>query len=72
LNQVLANLETFIEENEATISHCSLPEVMADSTQLAQVFQNLIINGIKFHGEETPKINICAEKKASEWLFLYS
>jgi light-regulated signal transduction histidine kinase (bacteriophytochrome) len=69
LNQVLANLETFIEENEATVSHCSLPEVMADSTQLVQVFQNLIINGIKFHSEEAPKIQISAEKKAREWLF---
>jgi light-regulated signal transduction histidine kinase (bacteriophytochrome) len=42
---------------------------MADSTQLAQVFQNLIINGIKFHSEEAPQICISAEKKASEWVF---
>jgi light-regulated signal transduction histidine kinase (bacteriophytochrome) len=42
---------------------------MADSTQLAQVFQNLIINGIKFHTEEAPKIHISAEKKTSEWQF---
>ena len=69
LNQVLANLETFIEENEATVSYCSLPEVMADSTQLVQVFQNLIINGIKFHNEEAPKIHISAERKANEWIF---
>jgi light-regulated signal transduction histidine kinase (bacteriophytochrome) len=69
LNQALANLETFIEENEATVSHDHLPEVMADSTQMAQVFQNLIINGIKFHSEEAPKIQISAEKKASEWIF---
>jgi light-regulated signal transduction histidine kinase (bacteriophytochrome) len=69
LNQVLSNLEVFIEENEAIVSHGSLPGVMADSTQLVQVFQNLIINGIKFHSEEAPIINICAEKKANEWVF---
>ncbi len=70
LNHILSNLEVFTEENDATVSHSSLPEVMADSTQLAQVFQNLIINGIKFHSDEAPKIHISAEKKASEWVFL--
>jgi len=69
LNKVLSDIKAVIEGNNATISHGLLPEVMADSTQLAQVFQNLIINGIKFHSEETPKIHIAAEKKASEWVF---
>jgi light-regulated signal transduction histidine kinase (bacteriophytochrome) len=69
LNQALSNIEIFIKENNATVSHCSLPEVMADYTQLIQVFQNLIINGIKFHGEETSKIYISAQKKESEWVF---
>ncbi len=69
LNQVLSNLELYIRENKATISHDPLPDVMADSTQLAQVFQNLIANGIKFHSEEAPKIRISAEKKEKEWVF---
>ena len=69
MNQVLSNLEVYIKENKATVSHDPLPEVMADYTQLVQVFQNLIINGIKFHSEEAPKIHISAEKKESEWLF---
>ena len=42
---------------------------MADPFQLVQVFQNLILNGIKFHSEESPKIYISAEKKANEWVF---
>jgi PAS domain S-box-containing protein len=69
LNQVLSNLEIFIKENKATVSHGYLPEVIVDYTQLIQIFQNLIINGIKFHSEEAPKINISAEKKESEWVF---
>ena len=69
LNKVLSDIKAVIKENNATISHDPLPEVMADSTQMVQVFQNLILNGIKFHGEETPKIHIAAEKKASEWVF---
>jgi len=69
LNQALSNLKLIIKENDATISHDPLPEVMTDSTQLIQVLQNLILNGIKFHGEETPKIHISAEKKENEWVF---
>ncbi len=38
LNQALSNLELFIKENKATVSHSPLPEVMADNTQLVQVF----------------------------------
>jgi light-regulated signal transduction histidine kinase (bacteriophytochrome) len=44
LNQVLSNLKLFIKENNATVSHDPLPVVMADSIQLVQFFQNLIIN----------------------------
>jgi PAS domain S-box-containing protein len=69
LDQVLADLELFIKENKAKVSHDPLPEVIADNAQLAQVFQNLIINGVKFHSEEAPKIYISAEKKAREWQF---
>jgi light-regulated signal transduction histidine kinase (bacteriophytochrome) len=69
LNQVLSDLELFIKANKATVSHGPLPEVVANSVQLAQVYQNLIINGIKFHSQEAPKIHICAERKASEWVF---
>jgi PAS domain S-box-containing protein len=69
LVQVLSNLDLFIKQNKAAVSHDPLPEVMADNTQLAQIFQNLIFNGIKFHSGGTPKILISADRKENEWLF---
>jgi PAS domain S-box-containing protein len=69
LDQVLSSLDLYIKQNRATITHDSLPEVIADSTQLGQLFQNLIANGIKFHSEKPPEIYVSAEKKANEWLF---
>jgi PAS domain S-box-containing protein len=69
LNKVLSNLKLIINEHKATISHDTLPDIMVDSAQLGQVFQNLILNGIKFHNEEAPKIHIAAEKKETEWVF---
>jgi PAS domain S-box-containing protein len=69
LKQVLSNLDFQIKQNKAAISHDPLPEIIADNTQMAQIFQNLISNGIKFHSEKAPKIHISFEKKAKEWLF---
>jgi PAS domain S-box-containing protein len=69
LCQTLSNLELYIKQNNATVTHDLLPEVMADSSQLGQVFQNLIANGLKFHSGKAPKIHISAEKKEKEWLF---
>jgi PAS domain S-box-containing protein len=69
LDQVLFDLDVSIKENEASISYSTLPVVMADSIQLAQVFQNLISNAIKFRSDKAPEIEISAKKKADEWLF---
>jgi PAS domain S-box-containing protein len=68
LNQVLSNLELSIKESGAVISHDHLPIIMADSTQLAQVFQNLISNAIKFHSEKTPEITISVRKEDNNWI----
>ena len=69
LNQALSNLKLTIRDYKTTVSHDPLTDVMVDSIQLVQVFQNLILNEIKFHSEKAPKIHIAAEKKASEWVF---
>ncbi len=42
---------------------------MANASQLQQVFQNLIGNGIKFRGSEPPEIHIAAEQANGEWVF---
>ena len=69
LNQVLANLEVAIDEGGAVVTHDPLPTVAADSSQLTQLFQNLIGNAIKFHGEDAPRVYIAAERKGDEWEF---
>jgi light-regulated signal transduction histidine kinase (bacteriophytochrome) len=46
-----------------------MPEVVADPVQLAQVFQNLIGNAIKFHGTEPPRIHVGAQRNGRDWTF---
>src|SRR5207249_5349831 len=43
--------------------------VLVNPTQLAQIFQNLIGNAIKFRGPKAPQIQITVEKQPDEWLF---
>jgi len=69
LERVLMNLEVAIDESGAVVTHDPLPTVMADGSQLAQVFQNLIGNAIKYKGDEPPRIHIAVEQRGGEWVF---
>ncbi|MCF6157116.1 MAG: HAMP domain-containing protein [wastewater metagenome] len=69
LKRVLSHLKITIEESNATVTHDPLPVVLADDTQIPQVFQNLISNAIKFRGEEPPRIHISARPEGNEWIF---
>jgi signal transduction histidine kinase len=69
LRQVLADLSVSIEESGAVITSDTMPIVMADITQLTQVFQNLIGNAIKFRGERRPEIHVGATRQQDAWLF---
>ena len=69
LENVLLNLSIPIVENNVTVTHDSLPTVLADKNQMVQVLQNLLTNAIKFRGVEPPKIDISAKKNEKEWIF---
>ncbi|MEH2391809.1 MAG: GAF domain-containing protein [Nostoc sp.] len=83
LQGAIANLQLAIADTKAVVTHDSLPKVMADATQLIQVFQNLLANAIKFCQNQQPQIHIGVEKRganpdgedlnsipsADEWLF---
>jgi signal transduction histidine kinase len=69
IEEALLNLQTAIEESGAEVTYNSLPTVIADASQLARLFQNLIGNAIKFRSEELPKIHISSEQKDHEWIF---
>jgi len=72
MGEVLMTLGPAIQESGAVVTHAALPEVWANRTQMAQVFQNLIGNAIKFRGKEPPAISVEAEKAGQQWLFSVS
>jgi PAS domain S-box-containing protein len=65
----IRNLQAAIEESGASITWEGMPVVLADSTQLGRVFQNLIGNALKFRGKESPRVHIRAERSNGCWMF---
>jgi PAS domain S-box-containing protein len=68
LDRVLRDLQLSIEENEAVVTHDSLPTIPIDDMQIGQLFQNLISNAIKFRNEEPPHVQITAKEQGENWL----
>jgi PAS domain S-box-containing protein len=68
LQTVLTNLKIALEESGAQITHDPLPTVVADSTQMTQLLQNLIGNALKFRGERAPHIHISAQREGAAWV----
>jgi len=62
----LKNLRVAIEESGARVECGEFPALMADAALLAQVFQNVIGNAIKFRGPEPLVVRVTAEQTKQE------
>lgn len=69
LGVALTNLGNAIEDSGAVVTNGPLPPVRADEIQLAQLFQNLIGNAIKYRAESAPEVHISARQKHGRWQF---
>ena len=61
VREVREDLSVALQEHSGSLTVDDLPTVFADPTQLRQVFQNLIGNALKFHGEAAPEVRVWAE-----------
>ncbi|HWE53654.1 MAG TPA: ATP-binding protein [Bryobacteraceae bacterium] len=68
LQHTLEGLSEVIRENKATVTYDALPEVQMGETHLQQVFQNLIVNSIKYRNEKAPRIHISAARRGRGWV----
>ena len=67
LKKAITNLRTAIEETGASVTWDPLPTESVDEVQLAQLFQNLIGNALKFRGAGVPRVRVCAAEKPDHW-----
>lgn len=68
LDAALALLQTAVQELGAEFLIGDLPTIQGDSQQLTQLFQNLVGNALKFHGEEPPSIMVSGRRSGNEWV----
>lgn len=70
LAEVIADLHSAICDSNAVITCGPLPVINGYHTEMKQLFQNLVINAIKFRKKDTtPRINISARKTGHHWEF---
>ncbi len=69
IGEVLQVLAPAMQASGAVVTHGELPAVWADRTQVAQIFQNLLGNALKFRGKEAPRVAVQAERSGDRWLF---
>jgi PAS domain S-box-containing protein len=70
MERVEADLALVIGESGAVVTHDPLPEVAGDEGQLAQLFQNLVSNAVKFRRPGVPpRIHVAAAPHGGGWSF---
>lgn len=69
VDAALEALTETIESTGAAIERDPLPTVLGDRTLLGQVFQNLIGNALKFHGDSPPRVRVTCVTDGTETVF---
>ncbi len=69
VRDAITNLQSAITETHALISLGQLPVVTANPLHLAQVFQNLIGNALKYRSEQPPRIKVTGLEQDKQWVF---
>lgn len=66
---VLADMDADLQAADARVDISPLPTVLGDPQQLAQVFQNLVQNAVKYRQEGQPaRLQIRARRSGDRWL----
>jgi PAS domain S-box-containing protein len=65
----LTQLDSSIRDSGAEVTWDPLPSIMGDRSQLVQLMQNLIGNGLNYRGDQPPRIHISAKRSEAEWTF---
>jgi PAS domain S-box-containing protein len=67
IDALLETLAPQIEAAGARVEVGPLPTVRGVEGELARVFQNLLVNALKFRGDAPPVIEVCAARGPGEW-----
>jgi PAS domain S-box-containing protein len=68
-SDAVVTLEAPIRDLHGQVTCDKLPMVTGDRSQLEQLMQNLLGNGLKYHSTDTPCIHVSVQRAANEWVF---
>jgi signal transduction histidine kinase len=69
LDGVRENLKADLEASHGRLTSQPLPVVHADPVLIAQLFQNLVENALKYRGELPPHVHVSVVRRPDCWLF---
>lgn len=61
--QALGNLRLALKENNIKVQVADLPGALGDPNQLVRLLQNLIVNGVKYHGQSDPQVWVAGHRE---------
>ena len=64
---VAGNLDSVVQQSQGRIIVGDMSTVQGDAIALNQLFQNLVANAFKFHGEESPVVRLEARLEQDRW-----
>lgn len=67
LDAVTTNLHRAEDGLAGEVHRGPMPTVVADPNQMLQLFQNLVGNGLKYHAEAPPRVEVTAEEQPAYW-----
>jgi PAS domain S-box-containing protein len=69
VKDALTLLDSSIGDSGGQVTWGELPQIMGDRSQLVQLMQNLIGNGLTYHSDQPPHIHVSAKRSGEEWIF---
>lgn len=68
-DDIVVTLDAAIRDSGAEITRDKLlPVVQGDRSQLGQLLQNLVSNGIKYCGSKAPQVHVGARREEGQWI----
>lgn len=67
-DRALANLRASVTAAGGKVTHGPLGTLPLADDELLQLFQNLIGNAVKFHGDQPPRVHVSVSQTGNDWL----
>ena len=69
LQSTLVFMDAAINDTQGRIEVGPMPSLLAERSQLIQLFENLVGNALKYNGGRTPEVQVRAVRGVREWTF---